>query len=479
MGKKMYTGITLGPIFDTINLTSSPVALWASSYLFSMLSATVCRLLTENGIAEEDIVTPFFKADEPMLNKNNGIGLFHDRIIFASGNYNIADFAEIRKKATKEVADAFGIDSEYLEKYVMISAADFEAENPIAESGVILDCLELSKPYVAKEVSNPILALFSGDKYSKNSGLRKTALVSSLKDFQLKKSDDSFKSLEEIVTTGEGFKKYKYYAIVRSDGDNMSKIIATLSDDMQIRDFSKTCLTYCLELSDKVKEFDGITIYSGGDDLLAILPCESRSGLTPLHFAGEANKIFRKNFEGYNVPASLSLGITMVYYKYPLYEALDNSADLLFNIAKKDEKNRIAMRLQKHAGQSAGLIISNDALGEFLDLLSLVISVSTPAEGGDRIFLSAIHKLSLFEKAFNSTDGKEQIYNLFKNVFDAAEHEENSFLHEKLPGFFQKLKEETSIKAISDNGVIMQNPALALCHILRTLKFFTEGGDEQ
>ena len=61
MDKKKYIGITIGPIFETMSLTSSPVALWAASYMFSLLSRSLCEVLTEYpeyNVAEEDIFRP-------------------------------------------------------------------------------------------------------------------------------------------------------------------------------------------------------------------------------------------------------------------------------------------------------------------------------------------------------------------------------------------------------------------------------------
>ena len=87
-----YIAVTIGPIFDTVNLASSPSALWAASYLFSMLSKNICQTLTDNGVAKDDIISPFFDPGDELLNKNDGVGLFHDRIIFSADHFSIEDF---------------------------------------------------------------------------------------------------------------------------------------------------------------------------------------------------------------------------------------------------------------------------------------------------------------------------------------------------------------------------------------------------
>ena len=68
-----YTGVTMGPIFETINMTGSPAALWVASYMFSLISKTVCETLVEKGVPEEDIIAPYYKTGDPLLSKKDGI----------------------------------------------------------------------------------------------------------------------------------------------------------------------------------------------------------------------------------------------------------------------------------------------------------------------------------------------------------------------------------------------------------------------
>ena len=61
--KNKYIAITIGPIFDTMNLVSSPAALWASSYIFSSVAKEICHILkTDYNIDEEQIITPYYSA---------------------------------------------------------------------------------------------------------------------------------------------------------------------------------------------------------------------------------------------------------------------------------------------------------------------------------------------------------------------------------------------------------------------------------
>lgn len=494
MDKKKYIGITIGPIFETMSLTSSPVALWAASYMFSLLSRGICEVLTEHEeykVSQNDIISPYYAKDEALFSRNDGVGLFHDRVVFVADEFDIkSQFTPVRDEAIYRVATAMGIECDELKKYLMVSAVEFESCEPLRDCGKILDCIELAKPFVEKETVNPILTLFTGDENSKNRALKEIPAIKSLSEFQLNSNvKGCFKAIDDIVKTGEGYKKYDYYAIVRSDADNMGKVISSLKSDEEIRGFSHECLSYCADIADVVKAYNGVTIYSGGDDLLAIMPCESKrctgENVTIFDFLAEANKTFgahfgensqfRKTVNFKDIP-SLSFGVTIAFKHFPLYEALDDSAGLLFGVAKMGEKNRAAIRLQKHSGQSEGLVIANSELEYLSDMLRFVVDKKTGNNTTDKVFLSALHKFALFEKSFNAACTKAEIDNLFINTFDGPEHKNNTFLLGKLPELLLKLNSNAKIYPLDDTGVATGEASLTMQYVLRVLKFFVEKG---
>lgn len=483
---KKYIAVTIGPVFDTINLASSPSALWAASYMFSMLSKNVCAALVDSGVKQEEIVSPYFDADDTMLNRNDGVGLFHDRIIFRAEGFDIEDFGVIKETAIENTVKQFGFekkDFQYFQDYFMVSAVSFEAENPILESSEMLDCLELSKSFVKSETSNPILSLYTSDREDhRNKNLRNLISKMKLANWQLYtgEKEKSVRSLDDIAMAqcakDKMLKKHRYYAIVRSDGDNMGTIIKTLDTDEKIRSFSKTCLNYCAGIADIVHDdFGGVTIFSGGDDLLAILPVENSNGNTVFDFSKRANDYFVECFKNLSDEVSLSLGICVCYKKFPLYEALEESAHMLFDVAKADDKNRVAIRFQKHSGQSEGLVIPNKDMEKFIELQKAGVKKSD--EKNERVLLSAMHKISLYKELFNNADDEKTVINLFANIFDADEHKGVEFIEKTLPKFFWELKSQMNILAISNAGVMADDKkdyALTMNYILRIIKFFIE-----
>ncbi len=489
MSEQKYIAVTIGPIFDTINLASSPSALWAASYLFSMLSKNICQTLTENGVAKEDIISPYYDTSDASLNKNDGVGLFHDRIIFGAESFPIEQFGKIKDEAIDKTLELFGFDKKdrsYFRKYFLVSAIAFESDSPIQDSAKALDCMELAKPFVEERGSNPLLTMFhSDDTNRRNDEIKSRVTQMGITEWQLFDGNRNVMSLEQIARykikneKAEQFKKFKYYAVVRSDGDRMGHIIEKLKDDKAaVRSFSNACLNYCSKVAEKVKEYGGVTIYSGGDDLLALVPVENCNGETVFDFIESVNAIFADSFKQYNVDVSLSLGVFVSYYKFPLYEALERSAELLFGIAKQ-YRNCTAIHFQKHSGQSEGIVISNDSLGNVRSLHNKI--TEGKEEEKSKIILSAMHKLTLFSKMFNSAKTQIEIRNLFENTFDAEAHKGNDFLKTVLPEFFFDLKTKPQIYPITDKGVCKNNTDIVLTmnYILRVIKFFTESGGEE
>lgn len=497
-----YIAVTIGPIFDTINLASSPSALWAASYMFSMLTKNICKTLTENGVSEEDIISPYYSRSDPLADRKDGVGLFHDRIIFHADNFDISCFDDkVKFPAIEKTIALFGYGEnhiDYFNDYFSVSAVAYDSDSPILDSAKMLDCLELSKSFVRDEESNPILSMYTSDSdvfegeeyYSKNQGRNKNLLRAvdkmGLTEWQLyRPNHDGICSLGDIAgryipkSLRHKKKKYSYFAVVRSDGDHMGDIIASLKTTEQIREFSHTCMQYCSDIADAVKQYEGITIYSGGDDLLAILPVENSSKQNIFDFVAQANEIFAKRFESFHQDSiSLSFGIMICYHKYPLYEALEESARLLYNVAKSYRKS-ITIHLQKHAGQSESLIIENGSLERFLNFYREIINDC--GEESDEALLSSMHKITMFDRMFNSVKSTEEINHLFNNTFDSQSHIGNQFIEKILPQFYYDLQNTLDIRTIYEVDNQNENKAGVMNAILRIIKFFVEGkgGEEE
>ena len=172
--------------------------------------------------------------------------------------------------------------------------------------------------------------------------------------------------------------------------------------------------------------------------------------------------------------------------KYPLYEAVETSGNLLFGVAKQPknelfgdrnlpkEKNCIAVYLQKHSGQSQKLVISNRVLEKFDELLSTIRTSNK-----EDILLSAAQKIYLYRKLLDIADDERTVANLFENIFDADFHkgQKEDFLQKTLPGFFMESCDDDSIIAFED-GKVISGRAYTLYWVLKMMKFFVEKGGQ-
>ena len=560
---KTYIAITIGPILRTFGLTATPAALWASSYLFSFISKNI-----RNGVIQhkecpvnpEMFIVPYVSQNNTILDRDDGLGLLHDHIIFQKPEgFNWQVLSKIIDSALEDANTRFAInDLDYLKQYITISAVEYEAENPIMGSSKMLDSLELATTFVPREDKNPILAFFTNDNTAneterkkrneqiKNQGIgneKDGKLGIHAASWQLLDRKGNVRDLGMIAQGGflySSMKKHCYYAVVRSDGDNMGKLISRLKTTNDFHVFSEACLTYCERVAGKVNEYQGMTVYAGGDDLLAILPCENSDGKNVFDFVREANQVFHSIFldekqpiaqimqsinaqiekenkeKGKNTktlpPPSLTWGVTLCHRKYPLYEALEDSANLLFGAKRLDYKDAVNLRLIKHSGQTSAVYIKNELLtdenGTFFSLLNDILArpakqAAAPEtadaqegqnaeedkkeEENDDILLSCLHTFHEARAVFRLADD-QNTENLFINMFDADAHENNRFLHDSLPRLYRNYCLNGDICALDDDGkkVMLgekgnQTPDApeALHYLLRILKFFVEKAGEK
>lgn len=294
-----YIGITIGPIIETLELTSTPAGLWGASYMFSCITRDICRIITaglvlsdnnNHKVSDQDIVSPYFSSEKDKDPEPRGIGKYHDRVIFRDKDgygYELAQMAA--EKVKTELADKFaaelGTDRNlmrtYFSNYIQIHVTSREVgdnESPIIAVNDILDCLELSRTFVPQIQSDPILSLLdSEDSQGHNDRIRKSFMVSQLSEWQLRSgSGAGIRDLESIASCNaltRAFKYQYYYAVVQADGDNMGNYIKSFGRDTQsLRKFSQNCLSYTTDAADLIIGYGGVVIYAGGDDLLFLAP---------------------------------------------------------------------------------------------------------------------------------------------------------------------------------------------------------------
>ena len=435
-----YLALTIGPIYKTLKDAKKTRELWGGSYIFSYIMK---KIIEE--FRDREFIVPYIK-DKSIFEGGKEIGLFHDRFIFEAQN---GDREKLEKRVDEVLyylAKNTKIDYDFLKSYFQISIVQKELKdgaNPILEMTPYLDTAELFIE-VAQYTENRLTKMLRGDNSfltkeafgEKKSfpSLPEIAMSDISKEINIKnllKKDDELKVYERDEVKPHLKPYHKYYAIVHADGDSMGKVVSSLKNRDDFQNFSKKLFEYGQESHKLIKSFGGETIFAGGDDLLFFAPIVS-GDKTIFELCDDISKDFDNSFKG--TEATLSFGISMQYYKFPLYEALENSRGLLFGDAKSGEKNSIAFSVTKHSGQTFKATIHKK--GELYENFELF---SSNLKGGDDIdnFLHSIHykiesnKLLLKEIAHD----KNQLKNFFDNYFNESVHNDYKEFFEQLVEF--------------------------------------------
>lgn len=450
-----YIGITVGPIVETLLLTTKPAGLWGASYIFSYFSKTLIENLIESkNVKKEDFIIPLWTDEISKKVNESQVGLLHDRIIFRTNkNTNLSIVEKTINKTKEDVAKVIirAFDNcncsrektdveEYIKKYIRTHTVCIEGEienddNVILKIGKYLSSLELENTFIEKEWMNYILK-FLENRSSMESGksdgtndILKNSDLTNFKDGWYFENENGIVSIDDISgINNKGDNKNNtdgYFALVQMDGDSLGKILGTL-DENKLKDFSKNCFDYADKASAIINEYGGKVIYAGGDDILFLAPLISNNSNQHLFSLIEKiSKNFNEIFDYTNV--TLSAGIFICYYKYPLCEGLKSVFNLL-NKSKEDGKCRTTIQLEQHSKSMGTLQLKTSF--EDADIFKLFIKwlndVNSKNENKDDLLRSIQRKISIYEtlflKALESEKREEKLNILFKNLFEEIEN---------------------------------------------------------
>jgi CRISPR-associated protein Cmr2 len=423
-----YIGYTIGPIydtiFDTLNDDKKTKNLKSGSYFFSHFM----KILLKNIKDDFNIIVPYI--DGNILEKEySNMGLFHDRLI-ATSSKNIDDIEDIfclkLEKSYKEMAQnikdesiAYELADNITDHFIAANEDELLAidENIIFAINKILDSKELKRPFKFNVEKNWI------------------------KEYQKNEISNSKVKTLEAISKNLGF---NYYAVITADGDKIGakiKDIAT-NNPSDIKILSQKLYNFFTSQKDIYeitnKDFYGELIYAGGDDILAFLPVK-HNDKTFLDYINELDKRF-KDIVGNDV--SLSFGVNIAYYKYPLRNAIQSAFELL-NEAKsnKNVKNRIALKITKHSGQCFGSTIAmqDERYKLYKVLIDGVLkqSITMPH--------SLHHSLKRYEEAILATYKypNSSIQPMFNTVFNDAKDKDKDGI-ELVQKYFDYIRPQTN-----------------------------------
>lgn len=442
-----YTAINIGPIISTLGMARKPRELWAASFMFSHLMKCIYEEVENTG---KKIISPA----KPQKDKNK-VGIYPDRI-YIEGEFDakivlneaiVSFYLDLYGKGSR---DSNNPDLDYFNLMSASCEADKESK-AIATLNQKLDIMEMCNYAADKDAAQTIYKIIS------------KKVFSSL--FQIATGDDKLPipDLETIarrrLDTNKETKMmshHKYCCIVQADGDNVGKTVSHKElKNGNVFEISNALVDFGIKATSAIENFGGLPIYAGGDDLLFIAPIIGKDGTHIFNLLEDIeNNAFKgvhdavgkfelKDDKGKDIEASLSFGVSMFYYKYPLYEALESARNLLFGVAKKNKnKKAIACNLRKHSGGTFNMAFSlkDEHLKQlFANLINVTIDNDT---------VSAIaHKIRQNENLVNivlRSGSQERLNTLFEKVLEFTAEKANYFnaIKELMQVLFKEIGEE-------------------------------------
>jgi CRISPR-associated protein Cmr2 len=138
-----------------------------------------------------------------------------------------------------------------------------------------------------------------------------------------------------------------FYALLLADGDRMGDLVARLGGPT----VSRALASFTGRVTGIVDGHDGVTVYAGGDDVLAMLPATGA-----LQCANALAESFRAAFPetGTENQASLSAAVVFSHVRLPLRSVLHEAHYLLGDVAKEGNgRNSLATSVVKPGGRHA------------------------------------------------------------------------------------------------------------------------------
>jgi CRISPR-associated protein Cmr2 len=171
-----------------------------------------------------------------------------------------------------------------------------------------------------------------------------------------------------------------FYAMLLMDGDNMGKLIG----EHQGESISKALSIFTKGVRTIVGDHNGVTIYAGGDDVLAMLPM-----LDAFKCALSLSKKYVQSFREAipEAQATISAGLVFSHYHIPLSTVMQEAHHILDDVAK-DENGRdsIAVSVLKTSGKHCQWTVTWDRLTDNKGVSRIDDLVSKVQDGPQKQF---------------------------------------------------------------------------------------------
>lgn len=161
-----------------------------------------------------------------------------------------------------------------------------------------------------------------------------------------------------------------FYGMLLMDGDSMGKLLVDHGEEV-----SNALAEFGNHVDSTVKMFSGVTIYAGGDDVLAMLPVTSG-----VDCAVELADHFEDAFSDCGLSGTISAGLVLAHGRHPLRSVLDEAHHILGRVAKDGNgRQSLAVSVLKGSGKYCQWVATFPSLkqGDGTVLDSLVSALSS------------------------------------------------------------------------------------------------------
>lgn len=133
-----------------------------------------------------------------------------------------------------------------------------------------------------------------------------------------------------------------FYAVLLMDGDLMGHVRETVGAETVARSLE----AFSKEVPQRIRDHDGLLIYAGGDDVLALLPLD-----TALDAAVTLQRDYRNAFAREGATATISAAVVFAHHHLPLQNVIRSAHELLDDVAKEQTgRDSLAVAVWKASG---------------------------------------------------------------------------------------------------------------------------------
>ena len=168
-----------------------------------------------------------------------------------------------------------------------------------------------------------------------------------------------------------------YYAILVMDGDSMGEKVNQCLEEKNPKaahmEFSNRLGEFASKVAGIVSQFSGNTVYSGGDDVLALIPLAN---------VFQAYQNLAQEFRNEISGCTASAGIAVVHHTFPLNTALKEARIAEHAAKQMPNKDSICFRVLKRSGETVQIASPRQEAEENFDLLCKYYQIAEESVDG-------------------------------------------------------------------------------------------------